>query len=263
MALNELSYCAMHTTFTCAGGAEAIGTSFFYDYDGKTWLVTAAHNVTARHAFTEAELGCPPTDRPVALTLSHCVEEPGEERTRLRIGTCDLPLYDLDGTGRWIHHPHGRHVDIAAMPTSGIPADWKQRTVNDQRLSEVRPFPVTAGESAVILGFPLQGEPRLSFWKAATVATEPDLRNASHFWVDSASRPGMSGGPVFARHSGWLGSDSDPSDGAWGVFYHFIGVYTGRVDDDEFSVQVGRVIRANVINEMLEANTFWTEGSGF
>lgn len=261
MALNDLSYCAIHTTFTCVGGAQAIGTTFFYDYDGKTWLVTAAHNLTARHAFTGAVLGCPPTDRPVALTLSYCVEEPGEDRTRLRFASADLPLYDPDGTGRWIHHPDGRHVDIAAIPITELPATWKQRTVNDKRLSDVRPFTVTAGESAVILGFPLQGEPRLPFWKSATVATEPDLCNSSHFWVDSASRPGMSGGPVFARDSGYLASN--PSDGVWGVFYHFIGVYTGRVDDDQFSVQVGRVFRADVINDMLDANTFWTEDSGF
>ncbi len=116
---------------------------------------------------------------------------------------------------------------------------------------------IVAGDDAFVLGYPLRPDDTglpLPLWKRATIATEVEY-HMPYYLIDTATRPGMSGAPVFARHSGLLAADSDPSHGQPGAFYRFAGIYTGRVlhTEPEFQAQVGKAFKPDAIEEMLEA----------
>lgn len=116
-----------------------------------------------------------------------------------------------------------------------------------------------------VLGFPLgwTGGAKYPIWKRASLASEPlfDLDGLPKMYIDTATRQGMSGSPVFAKDSGNFfleGSDtSDPLQMKMGEAYRFLGVYSGRIGDDNnkdaFSAQLGIVWKENVIKEIIEA----------
>jgi hypothetical protein len=64
---------------------------------------------------------------------------------------------------------------------------------------------VCAGMDCFILGFPenLIGAANTPIWKRASIASEPYQQFP--YYVDSATRKGMSGAPVIARHTGIFG----------------------------------------------------------
>jgi hypothetical protein len=62
---------------------------------------------------------------------------------------------------------------------------------------------------AFVLGYPrgMSGGGHFPVWKRATIATEPDidLDGLPRFYIDTATREGMSGSPVYAQEVGyWL-----------------------------------------------------------
>lgn len=244
-----------------AGGIDVrtVGTGFFVDSGEGVWLVTAGHNVTGRHADSGDPLdpwdyGLVPDRAEIAYLFADSVGGRPLIRTELR----GLALFDDDGNSVWRYHNEGLHHDVAVVRVDGLPSKTLNRPVNDPALDEMRNFQVDAGEDAFILGYPLVGERRLPLWKRATVATELSI-DRTFFHVDSATRPGLSGGPVFARHSGYLGDSGEPDRSGWGVFYRFIGVYSGRVlhSDAEFQAQVGRVFKAETIESVIAHGLHW------
>lgn len=118
-----------------------------------------------------------------------------------------------------------------------------------------------------VLGFPLgwTGGAKYPIWKRASIASEPlfDLDDLPKMYIDTATRQGMSGSPVFAKCSGNFfleGSDtSNPLQMMMGEAYRFLGVYSGRIGDggdnkDEFSAQLGIVWKERVIREIIESS---------
>lgn len=105
---------------------------------------------------------------------------------------------------------------------------------------------VPIGIEAFILGYPFGiGVSTLPIWKRASVASEPSVKISGKpcFYVDTASRPGMSGSPVILRHRMAIGPPTT-----------FIGVYSGRIgSEDELQAQLGIVWRAEVIDQIITA----------
>jgi hypothetical protein len=84
------------------------------------------------------------------------------------------------------------------------------------------------GMDCFILGFPegLFGAAFTPIWKRGSIAAEPYLQ---HPYLDSATRPGMSGSPVIVRHSGFLGSGHAlTSTEVIGTVERFVAIYSGR-----------------------------------
>jgi hypothetical protein len=258
--VNPLSFCSVRIEFIGSDtDARTTGTGFFVAKDEETWLVTAGHNVTGRHADSGDPLepwdyGLVPQRAEIAFLFADSV---GGERL-IRTEPRGLALFDADGCSAWKYHPGGLRHDVVAVRVEGLPPETLNRPANDPTLDSLRDFEVAAGEDAFILGYPLVGERHLPLWKRATVATELSI-DRSYFHVDSATRPGLSGGPVFARHSGYLGDPVNPGRSGWGVFFRFIGVYTGRVlhTDTEFQAQVGRVFKIATLDAVIASGTYW------
>lgn len=257
-AINPLSLCALRTTFRNAA-AETVGTSFFYTHGRDHWLVTAGHNVTGMHANTEQML--PPWqlgNRPVEMEVTGTFEAPDELGMHYRFTSRLYPLYAGNGEAMWIHHPSGFGVDMVALLVDRDDR-WENTPVNSPDLPGTIMFEVVAGLDAFVLGYPL--DPHMTpnawmpTWKRATIASEPSHVGSS-FLVDTTTRPGMSGAPVFARSTGVAVKYGDRT---LGDRYRFMGIYANRIlhDDPFFQAQIGTVFKAGAIDEMLEARMYF------
>jgi hypothetical protein len=62
----------------------------------------------------------------------------------------------------------------------------------------------------------------------------------------------MSGSAVIARHSGYWSQSGDIDDSTViGTILSFVGIYSGRTDDDELGVQIGLVWKRSVIDDIF------------
>jgi hypothetical protein len=79
--------------------------------------------------------------------------------------------------------------------------------------------------------------------------------NLPKLYIDSATREGMSGAPVYAQESGfWLPKGKTlPEDGCFGKGYCFLGIYSGRVGEDSFLAQLGVVWKEEAILDIIRA----------
>jgi hypothetical protein len=105
------------------------------------------------------------------------------------------------------------------------------------------------------------GPGRTPIWKRGSVASEPDYnwRDKPAFLIDTATREGMSGSPVIARHSSVLlttGSDGAvENDSVIGTMTKFAGIYSGRIGEDEMGVQLGLVWKPEVLKDIVSEKT--------
>ncbi len=182
----------------------------------------------------------------------------------------------------WYEHPqHGYNVDVIAIPlydeifsplksiwyisntqTNIIPRETALCAVNDPHIGfqEVLLLPSL---DVFVLGFPkgMSGGEGFPVWKRGSIASEPELNidNLPKLLIDTATREGMSGAPVFVQERGyWLSEEKDRFGNfkkGQGEGRRFIGIYSGRLGDDEFQAQLGIVWKASVIEEIIRSST--------
>lgn len=238
----------------------AIGTSFFYRHNEKDYLITNWHNVSGRRPW-DCSLISPRGIIPDALAIRVPYNEVVNDISCRRWVTKSLRLYkDEDNRESiWFEHPnHGRNVDAVAIEIEGL-EDTAIVHANSEslELSKLRLYP---GMDAFVLGFPrgLSGGGRFPLWKRASIASEPDIDidDLPKFLIDTATREGMSGAPVYAQETGFWAPEgcSLPDGGVFGRGERFIGIYSGRVlADDPFLAQLGVVWKEQAIIEIIEA----------
>jgi Trypsin-like peptidase domain len=250
-----------------------IGTAFFYLYEKNTYLITNWHNVTLREPETlkcKSKHAAIP-DRLLIHTPSFFQHESGSQA--IRWDNLTLPLYEDEGDtptkAIWYEHPQHTHkVDVIAIPLSGL-EDTSITAVNDPKLglSKIRLSP---GLDVFILGFPqgMSGGASFPIWKRGSIASEPsiDIDGLPKIYIDTATRQGMSGSPVYARVIGlWYPEDveSDNLNNAEiGQGTRFLGIYSGRIGNDTFLAQLGIVWKLSVIEEIIKSeikgqSSFW------
>ncbi|MEW2918020.1 hypothetical protein AB1A64_13180 [Ruegeria sp. ANG10] len=74
------------------------------------------------------------------------------------------------------------------------------------------------------------------------------------FLCDTASRPGMSGSPVFVKAFGDFGREGakKPNGGFFGFWTKFAGIYSGRDGTETDGFQLGRVWKADTLQKLFE-----------
>lgn len=171
----------------------------------------------------------------------------------------EFPLVDPGGNPLWRQHPNGPGVDVAALAVT-IPPGVECFSLND--LTDDPHAKLKVAANVYILGFPrgIAVSSVFPVWKRATLASEPgfDLDGYPMMLVDTATREGMSGSPVFLESSYVTGDwqvKGDPThdNEPWRASpkYSFIGIYSGRVGDNTFQAQLGIVWKRRVIDELL------------
>jgi hypothetical protein len=160
------------------------------------------------------------------------------------------PLKDADDKPLWIEHPSINHVDLVALPIKSQDANIKILPFN-LSLANADLIPTPAMPICVI-GYPMgiASGGAWPIWKTGHIATDPDLDYDSRpsFLIDATTREGMSGSPVVIRLNGGFNTRSGNMILAGGFTTKFLGVYSGRINDD---AEIGRVWRPHLVNEIL------------
>ena len=151
-----------------------------------------------------------------------------------------------------MEHPKLSGIDVVALPLEHI-QDAELYPINE--MGEV-PMKVSIGIDAFILGFPFGvNVSAFPILKRASIASEPLVWVADQprFYVDTASRPGMSGSPVIIRSWGSYTSEEGGLNIGPAVSTRFIGIYSGRLGaEDELHAQLGIVWRAELVRQIIE-----------
>ena len=251
------------------GGADvtqplSTATAFYYCYAGEWFLITNWHVVTGRHFLTRKLLdkqGREPSEIKVNLQTWHDVYpavpagEPQQEKFKaFWPAEYNTKLYE-DNEPQWFEHPtYGHLCDVAALPFPR-PLDCPEFMHNAANLISKTKIPVEPGSTVFIIGFPhgISTGPGLPLHKSGYIASEPyyqitvDGTILPAFLLDSQTRQGMSGSPVFAQYFGkWDLTDPyrkvDPNEpGFWErndvalgeVARQFIGCYSGRLQPNQ------------------------------
>ncbi|MEW5844325.1 MAG: serine protease [Bacteroidota bacterium] len=229
------------------------GTCFFFKERDDYFLITNWHIVTGKNPQNKT---CLRKDGAIPNKIKVKIFKNSEyiEWTDLIINLQDDNFNDL-----WLEHSiYKEKVDVVALkvqiPTDKLIFDIEQfiEPYNENTFAEIR-------DDVFIIGFPfgIKGGGEFPLWKRASIASEPDIDidDLPKLFVDTASRPGMSGSPVIykERRSVMIGNSSPKTATKFSrYFMQFIGVYSGRIGaENELKAQLGIVWKSSVIKEII------------
>lgn len=246
--IDPLSVTSLYLKLNVNGNLLSTATGIVVEHNAKYFLITNWHVLSGRD---------PNTGKPLSSTAGIPDEVRIAHHVKGKLGKWRFhgeALLDSDGDPRWISHPLGAKVDIAALELKKIKHDT-QIYPFDLRLADVDLLPQPAMPVSVI-GFPFGLRPNAFFpiWKTGHIATDPDLDydGKPAFLIDATTRNGMSGSPVVIRISGAYTALNGKYVVTGGVKTKFLGLYSGRIHDD---AELGCVWRPNVISELLAGAT--------
>lgn len=224
--------------------------------------MTNWHNLTGRNHLTGASLSGNGS-RPdyVEFKVYRKTSEPDQtgiftmEYESVRVKLCDPDLTNH----RWYEHPEfGHTIDIGAIDVSDIVKEYLVAHANELEHDAVHD-PLVA-QDVYVVGFPfgaMSGAPA-PVWKRGSIALDPsfDPDGLPKILIDTATREGMSGSVVVARHLIW-GRDYQKKDGATAEVVLFarhdtvLGIYSGRHYPDLERAQLGIVWRRQCIEQVI------------
>jgi Trypsin-like peptidase domain len=236
-----------------------VGTGFFYKEGDTTYLVTNWHVVTGVNPTTFVPVD-PSGPSPDILRLFYKQQITHDGRVTVRTPTHDVPLYSK-GQALWLEHSARQNVDAVAIELDLSTLQLFGNVPINAVQQEHRLLPY-AGMDCFVLGYPegMIGPGLTPIWKRASIATEPqyNFRDLPGFLIDTATRSGMSGSPVVARHSGFFNPDKSKAMSPLsviGTLHKFVGIYSGRLGDDPLEVQLGMVWRRDVLTDITNTRT--------
>jgi Trypsin-like peptidase domain len=228
-------------------------TGFVWSTGARAFVVTNWHVLAGRNTYT-GQANHSSGEVPDRVEFKVAVQN------QSGIQWLDGSLTDLneDGGSKWLQHPiKGQDVDIAAFEIA--PAKNHGDFFAIERKDMELDIAVSVGSDIFIVGYPLgiSKQFQIPIWKRGSIASEFSIPfdNLPVFVVDTATREGMSGSPVYARSWGSHMTSSGDLTIAPGIQDKFLGVYSGRYGaNDELSAQLGRVWHASLINELIDGN---------
>lgn len=251
VVIDRLSATSCKLEMMCNNKPLAYATGFFWSNEGgRLFLVSNWHVFSGRSTYTGQPMhescSVPETVHFRSLVLHDGRIQPIEGI---------FPLEDNERHAIWFQHPKfGQDRDIAdlELPESELSINIFAIS-NADAMASLR---VSVASDVFIVGFPrgISKQLHLPIWKRGSIASEMNLPfdDLPVFLVDTATREGMSGSPVFARAVGNWMTESGAAISGPDTISKFIGVYSGRHGaDDELSAQLGRVWHANQMEEVI------------
>jgi hypothetical protein len=257
---HNLTYVPIHITLRFNEAEMGVGTAFFYTAGNKDYLITNWHNVSGRRPWDKkvnSKRGAIPDNLVVHIPYDEQLQDGVIARKWL---PKVLKLYADDEHYRpiWWEHPNHRFtIDAVAIALAEL-ATTKAVPANAESLA-LDKLSLTPGMDVFVLGYPrgISGGGRFPLWKRGSIASEPDVNidNLPKMYIDTATREGMSGAPVYAQEVGFWAPEGKkfPDEGVFGKGHRFIGIYSGRVGDDPFLAQLGIVWKEEAIQEIIAA----------
>ena len=272
---NQYVACPFQIQMCDLQGGFSLGTAFFYECEGATFIVTNWHNVTGKHSLTGAPLHSKRSPLyirakwPVVEDHAHHVE--GAKVMHFRAQKIEIE----DESGPlWFEHPElGSVCDVVAIPIQR-PTNWPYVAHRPANKIDETPTPIEPGLKVIVIGFPqgMSTGPGLPVMKTGSLSSMPgyDVRLGGEFsdvggmkggvqvpamLLDVHTIPGMSGSPVFGEYSGFwnpddLSSDKLTGSSAFGTSRTFLGCYSSRVAKLEERSGLGLCHRKNAIEEI-------------
>jgi hypothetical protein len=230
------------------------GTCFFIFRNDKTFLITNWHIASGQSPTTKEYLGYYAVSPDVLIVKIY------KNQDILELVDFEVRLIDEEGNKLWLEHPKEReNIDVVAIQVD-IPND--KLVFSPETFIE--PFnkttSVLVGKDVFILGYPfgLNGDDIFPIWKRGSIASEPivNIGGLPKLFIDTATRPGMSGSPVIYIEKRQIGiGDADPGTPNAKFsnrLMQIVGVYSGRIGaDDELKAQLGIVWKFDIINEII------------
>jgi Trypsin-like peptidase domain len=244
------------------------GSCFFWEHDSRIYLITNWHNFAGKNPLTDEfmsdTLGIP--DRIFFSAYKQTSEPDADGYYELNYLPVEVQLYEKDFTNpKWLEHPtYGRRVDIAAIDVTNAVAEFQIKAAN--LLENDAILDPVASQDVFVIGFPFGqiANAPAPIWKRGTIALDPtfDPESLPKMLIDTATRKGMSGSVVIARHI-LVGRDYQKKDGHMSekVLYSkldlVIGIYSGRIDNfDLEKAQLGIVWKRSAIEETVTGSKF-------
>lgn len=254
MSQDPLSQTSYYIKSSYQGSDLMTGTAFFIKRNDRIYLITNWHNLTARNPSDGSYLLKHPVS-PDAITIKIF-----ENSKVLNLVDLQINILDASGNPIWLEHPkYGKSVDVVALEVT-IPANMQVLFIEDciEPLNEKTQARIK--DDVFVIGFPfgiIAGN-IFPIWKRASVASEPivNIDNLPKMYIDTASRPGMSGSPVVYKEKRPMGlTDGNPNEAGTKMSFNFmqlVGIYSGRIGaDDELKAQLGIVWKYEVIDEII------------
>lgn len=254
-------------------GLISTGTAFFYSYNDENFLITNWHNISGRHFITKELLG---KRRPTYIKAKLATDFIGSDFMTM---AHQIEIYK-DYEPLWYEHPNlGSLCDIIAIPLEKPFGIAENMHTPSNAISKLR-IPIKPGNSCFVIGFPksLSIGFGLPLWKSGYIASEPHydvsingeiseiggLQNGlalPAIFLDTLTREGMSGSPVFASYVGnWDSTNPyqniNPDDHDFWQRndillgenrMEFIGCYSGRIGKLEEGAAFGLCWKESVI----------------
>jgi len=236
------------------------GTGFFYKQKSNWFVVTNWHVLSGRDPVS----GQPRHDS--AAVPNQCrfyfasLAETGIYWNQVTY----FLTHPLTDAALWFQHPvEGQDIDIAALPIEevhkGIAKDFQDPSGNAPDML------IDLGAEVFLPGYPLglSANGLMAIWKRASLASSLEFGEGinRYFFVDTATREGMSGAPCLAI-SNWRHYELDRQTNKVSVIdrpisWRLLGVYSGRLNpSDSFEAQLGKVWRDNLLLDILNGKVF-------
>ncbi|AEE51217.1 hypothetical protein Halhy_3359 [Haliscomenobacter hydrossis DSM 1100] len=244
----------------------AVGTGFFYSKNEKLYFITNWHNVTGINPITKEPLSSHGS-QPHQIMMPVLVKDEFIDWDYVEF---DLYKDESNCEPDWMVHPiHGEKIDVVVIEFDSV-LDNRIIPVNECKWD--LDYPLEISDDIFVLGYPkgLSVAGHLPIWKKASVASEPQVHynGLPCFLIDTASREGMSGAPVIYKRTGVhfkkQAGKVDVKSTIFGVLWNFVGIYSGRIHGTtELDAQLGIVWKKEVIDEIIEGNTYDVLSSQF
>lgn len=250
--IDQYSVASVPLNLKANGNSIGTATGFFWKNEEEQFLISNWHVFSGRS---------PITGQPIHSSGAVPDEIQVYVPRRNALGNWNLvqvSLLDSNGGSLWIQHPQGQDVDVAALEISPSDDDEPYPLPMADDREDMR---VVVSMDIFIVGFPLgiARQRALPIWKRGSIASEPEIpleENLPAFLIDSATREGMSGSPVYCRTFGSYTNNSGGVIMTGGSPTKFLGIYSGRfIPDNEFEAHIGRVWNKLVLEEIIQNRT--------
>ncbi|WP_168797773.1 S1 family peptidase [Aliishimia ponticola] len=234
----------------CLGPA----SGFIYRHLGVDYLVSNWHVFSGRDTYSGQ-----PLHKMNATPNNFRITLHGSQLGK-RIEGLQVSLLKPNGEPAWMQHSQGQDIDVAAIRLSDLPSNARMYPVNNHTFHS--DLALHAGAEVFILGYPrgLSKQANIPVWKKGSVASEPEVEmddGTPTVLVDTATREGMSGAPVYIGSSTATNRFIDGSVSQTALpIYQFIGIYSGRFGADQskdlFLAQLARFFKRRAIEQLFE-----------
>ena len=256
-------------------GGISLGTAFFYECEGETFVITNWHNVTGKHPLTGIPLDS--NRSPLYIRAKWPMvndNAPHPEGAKIvHFQAQKIEIEDESGP-LWFEHPElGSVCDVVAIPVRK-PTNWPSSIHMAANKIDETSIPIDPGLKVIVIGFPqgISTGPGLPVIKTGFLSSMPGfgVRLGGGFsdiggmkdgievpatLLDVHTIPGMSGSPVFGEYTGiWNPDDLSITEfigsSVIGTSRIFLGCYSSRVPRLEERSGLGICHQRNAIEEI-------------